>query len=85
MNEALKEKLKNKIKSIYSSELVDTIFSSPFINIDTLKNKLVLTRQTASKYLSILENEKILKLEKTGKDKIYYYEDLLNELSKSAV
>ena len=45
-----------KLPKIYSKDLIEVLFMHPYTKIDFLVEKLGVTRQTASKYLSELEN-----------------------------
>jgi len=62
--------LKNR-SSIYSRELVETIFIQPYCRIENLVNAGIAKRQTASEYLKFLVRFDILKEEKHGREKLF--------------
>ena len=74
----LKQKLKQEHHLIYSRDFLDHIFSYPITHATFMANKLDITYQTASKYLSELEQNKILKKKKSGTYKLYYNPHLLD-------
>jgi len=65
------EEINEKLPSIYSRELVDLIFFEFYAKIAYIENGLGVSRKTASKYLSNLEEEGFLTSEKVGREKIY--------------
>ena len=74
----LKQKLKREHHLIYSRDFLDHIFSYPITHATFMANKLDVTYQTASKHLSELEKNKILKKRKSGTYKLYYNPYLLD-------
>ncbi len=74
----LKQKLKKEHQFIYSRDFLDHIFSYPITHAIFMADKLDITYQTASKYLSILEKNKILRKKKSGTYKLYYNPYLLD-------
>lgn len=84
-----KNELKSNFKKIYSAELLDVIFSSPYFRIENLQKKMPeLSRQTASKYLSILSKEydngkKLINMEKIGRQNIYFNKILFDILTSN--
>lgn len=68
--------------SFYKHELVDLLFSQPFITIDYLQDRLELSaRQTASKYLAKMVKLGLFKEQKVGKSKFFYSGKFLELLS----
>ncbi|MDW7669906.1 MAG: Fic family protein [Bacillota bacterium] len=65
------EKIKNDLPKIYSRELVDLIFFEFYTKISYIEDGLGVSRKTAAKYLSELEDEGYLVSEKIGRERIY--------------
>ena len=59
--------LQNNNPEIYSKDFVELLFSYPYTKIDSLKNRLNISRQTASKYLKICVNLKAFECVKIGR------------------
>ncbi|MFN8282826.1 MAG: Fic family protein [Chitinophagales bacterium] len=74
--------LKITLKSSYSRELVDLLFSHPYIKIKILEENNIAKRQTAAEYLKKLEHAGILNSIKVGKENYYINYQLMNILSK---
>lgn len=69
----VKTQLKEKHKSMYSSELVDFLFSRAYFTEKEFETDLNISFPTARKYLSILEEEKIVKkARQTGRNRFLY-------------
>ncbi len=66
-----KSEIKEKLPKIYSKDLVETLHIHPYTKIEFLVDILGLHRETASKYLKLLENIGILKSVKIGKSKFF--------------
>lgn len=64
-------KIINKLPKIYSKDLVEALFIHPYTKIDFLVQRLQITRQTASKYLTKLEEIDILKAKQIKNSKFY--------------
>ena len=75
-------KCKEILKSSYSKELVDLLFSHPYIKIKVLQDNNIAKRQTASDYLKKLEANSILSSMKMGNEIYYINTELLSVLSK---
>lgn len=73
---------KEVLKSSYSKELVDLLFSHPYIKIKVLEDNNIAKRQTAGEYLRKLETNKILSSFKIGNDLYFINDNLINVLSK---
>ena len=85
-----KSQLKNNFSNIYSHELLDAIFSSPYFRTENLTSTLGITRQTASKYLKKLSipyvdiygnNKQLLTVQHVGRDNIYFNQVLFEILT----
>ncbi len=75
-------KAKSALNSSYSKELVDLLFSYPYIKIKVLEDNNIAKRQTASEYLKKLESNKILNSIKIGNEIYYINQKLIDILSK---
>ena len=75
-------KAKEVLKSSYSKELVDLLFSHPYIKIKVLEENNIAKRQTAGEYLRKLESHKILSSVKIGNDVYFINQKLIEVLSK---
>ncbi len=69
------EKVRTKLPRIYSKDLIEILFQSPYCKIKFLEETGIAKRQTASVYLKELEQIGILKGFKMGRD-VYYVNDL---------
>lgn len=65
------EDIKNKLPKIYSRELVDLLFYEFYTKIACIEKGLNVSRKTASRYLSSLEETGFLVSQKIGKERIY--------------
>lgn len=75
--------VKTEKPKIYSKELIESLFNQPYCRISTLESQLNITRFTASKYLKELEEIKLLKGEKIGRDMLYINIPLYNLLKEN--
>lgn len=71
---------KGKANKIYSKELIEIIYEHPYSKINYLVNKLGVERKAASRYLQKLEELKVLKSQKIGRETIYVNEKLMKIL-----
>lgn len=72
----------SKKMNIYTTDLLECVFSRAFLTIDYVQHYLKLSsRQTAAKYLTILVQHKLLKEKRLGKGKIFYSEKFCKLLS----
>ncbi len=74
--------LKEKNPKLYSEELVEYLFYDFYTKNEYIRNRLSISRNTASKYLKELEELGILTSEQIGKEKIFknnYLYDLIKE------
>lgn len=72
------EEIKAKLPNIYSKELADLIFFEFYTKISYVQDGLNISRKTASKYLSLLEEEGFLWSEMIGRERIYINRQLFN-------
>jgi Fic family protein len=68
------KKVHQTLPNIYSKDLIETLFRSPYCKIKFLEEAGIAKRQTASTYLRQLEQAGILRGMKAGRD-IYYVND----------
>lgn len=82
----LLDKTINQVKElkpkIYKKELVELLFEQPYSKIDYVVKKLKVERKAASRYLKSLEEIKILKAQKIGRETIYVNIKLMKLLKK---
>jgi Mn-dependent DtxR family transcriptional regulator len=57
------------------------LFKHPYTKIEFVENDLGVSRITASKYLNLLANDKLLKKEKLGTGNYYVNEELIKILT----
>ncbi len=76
--EQVQQKVQQEANSIYSKDLIEVIFRHPYTKIQFLVDANIAKRQTASNYLQILSDLKILRPSKQGRE-IYYINDALFE------
>lgn len=81
--ETTAEKVRVDLPKIYSRELIELLFSQPYIRIDTLVAHGLCERRTASKYLSELEAAGFLTSQKEWKTKLFINAALFELLKKS--
>lgn len=67
-------KVRSKLPNIYSKDLIEILFRSPYCKIKFLEDAGIAKRQTASTYLKQLEEAEILRSLKSGRD-VYYIND----------
>jgi len=83
----LKEELiplvKDALKDSYSRDLVELIFSYPYVKIKALEQNGIAKRQTASTYLQKLAKADILRPIKVGKEYYYINHRLMKIISES--
>jgi Fic family protein len=69
----VKNKLKEDLPHVYSSELVDFLFSHAYFTQKNFEEEIGVSPMTARKYLQELENKDILiKSKQTGKNRFIY-------------
>jgi len=74
--------IKNVLKSSYSKEFADLLFSYPYIKIKVLEENGIAKRQTAATYLNKLATAGILFPVEVWKETYYINQGLMNILSK---
>jgi len=74
--------IKQALKSSYSRELCDLLFSYPYIKIKVLEENNIAKRQTAGEYLRKIEATGLLRSLKIGNETYYINHQLMNILSK---
>jgi len=75
------EIIQTKLPKIYSKELVELLFTNPYTKIEFLEKSLVISRQTASKYLKQLASIGLLEENKIGRNKYYLNKEFFELLS----
>jgi len=73
-------RVRDQLPSIYSRELVDTIFEQPYCRIDNLVEKGIAKRQTASVYLKKLVVIGVLAEQQAGREKLFIHPKLMQLL-----
>lgn len=73
-------RVREQLPSIYSRELVDTIFEQPYCRIDNLVGKGIAKRQTASVYLKKLVEIGVLVEQQAGREKLFIHPKLMQLL-----
>ncbi len=76
------ETVRAKLPGIYSKDLIEVIFRSPYCKIKTLEETGIAKRETASKYLKELEKIGVLNSSKIGRDIYYVNSSFLKLLSE---
>lgn len=75
------EEVRTKLPRIYSKDLVEVIFRSPYCKIKFLEESGIAKRQTASVYLKELERIGVLRGLKMGRDTYYVNDAFLKALT----
>jgi Fic family protein len=73
--------VQSQLPRIYSKDLIEIIFRSPYCKIKFLEESGIAKRETASNYLKKLEEIGVLRAIKIGRDLYYVNKDLLKILS----
>ncbi len=74
--------VKGVLKTSYSKELVDLLYSYPYIKTSILEEHHIAKRQTAAEYLKKIEASGLLHSMKIGKEVYYINTALMNVLSE---
>ncbi len=77
-----KNKLREELPKIYSKDLLEIIFSHPYTKIDFLVNDMIMSRQRASRYLTILAKKWYLEEFQVWKSKYFVNTELFELLKK---
>ena len=80
--EEVRELVQREAESIYSKDLVETIFMQPYTKIAFLVEAGIAKRQTASRYLQTLAAMRVLREEQVGREKYYINDALFAELTR---
>jgi Fic family protein len=75
------ERVRDNLPKIYSRELIDEVFTQPYCRIDNLVQQGIAKRQTASRYLKLLVEIRVLEERKIGREKLFVNLDLLSLLA----
>lgn len=88
-----REELFKYFKKIYSSDLLDVVFSSPYFRLENFLDKIpTFSRQTASKHLNMLcqpydrddgTKGQLLTVQKVGRENIYFNQVLFEILTRN--
>jgi len=78
--DSIADLVREKLPNIYSGELIDILFSQPYCKVKLLVDKGIGVRQTVGNYLREFEKIGILKSEKSGTEKLYLNQRLINVL-----
>ena len=70
MNE-YKHRIRDTHPSIYSQDLLNTLFSYPYTRIRILQDRLGVSYLTARKYLDVLVQDRLLEKIRIGRDSFY--------------
>lgn len=73
-----KPRLRNILGSKYKHDLLNNLFRHPYTKIDYVENDMMVSRQTASKYLDSIVEEGMLSKMKIGKENYYINDSLIN-------
>ncbi|MCI0451766.1 MAG: Fic family protein [Candidatus Latescibacteria bacterium] len=74
--------VRERLRKIYSRELVTVIFEQPYCRIGNLTDAKVAKRVTASRYLKQLVDIGVLREETVGKEKLFIHPKLLTLLTE---
>jgi Fic family protein len=80
--EATTETVKKKLPKIYSRELIEVIFVQPYTRIENLTDAKIAKRETASRYLNALVEQKILTSHQYGRTKLFFNPAYMKLLAK---
>lgn len=83
LKDEFEKKMKDVLGSSFSYELLQLMFTLPYLKIELLENKAISHRQTASVWLKKLTEANILKPQKIGRTTYYINYKLMEILSSS--
>jgi len=78
------EYVRERLPRIYSRELVDVIFERPYARIANVVDADIVERQAASRYLKALAGIGVLRVEKSGREKLFVHPRLLDLLTSES-
>jgi Fic family protein len=76
-----KQSIRTALPKMYSQDLLNNLFKYPYTKIEYLEHDLGISRSTAIRYLKELENLKLLKKQKIGRDNFYINQPLFDLLA----
>jgi Fic family protein len=76
------ETLKEEEQKIYSKDLVESAFTTPYFNIQSITRSLNISRQTAAKYLLRLEECGLIAKKRVGREVAYTNPSFIKALKK---
>jgi len=76
------EYVRDNAESVYSRELIETIFSQPYTRIGHLIERNIAKRVSASRYLKQLVEIGVLEEEKVGRDKLFIHRKYMDLLGR---
>ena len=79
-----KHRIREKHPSIYSQDLLNTLFSYPYTRIKILQDRLNVSYLTARKYLDVLTEDKLLEKIRIGRDNLYVNTSMMEILTVNA-
>jgi Fic family protein len=80
--ETTTETVKKRLPKIYSRELIEVIFVQPYTRIENLIDAKIAKRETASRYLNALVEQKILTPHQYGRTKLFFNPAYMKLLAK---
>ena len=79
-----KNRLRPLFGRLYKHELLNNLFKHPYTKIEYMERDMMVTRQTASKYLEKIVREGLLKKTRLGKENYYINTQLVNVFVKGS-
>jgi len=80
--QATKQRLRGELPKIYSQDLLNNLFRHPYTKIEYIERDLGVSRPTATKYLTALATQGVLRKIKSGRTNFYVNESLFKLLSE---
>ncbi len=75
-----KHRMRKELPKLYSQELLNNLFRHPYTRIEYVQNELDVTRQTAARYLDILDENDFVDKHKAGKHNYFINTQLVRLL-----
>jgi Fic family protein len=82
LKDAYEDKMKTVMGSSYSNDLLQLMFTIPYLTIELMQKKQLAHRQTASAWLKKLSDADIVRPHKLGRKTYYINYALMDLLSK---
>jgi len=76
--------IREKLPKIYSQDLLNNLFRHPYTKIEFVMDDLRVSRITATRYLDLIADLKLLSKQKIGRSNFYINEPLFNLFKSSA-